>query len=219
MPSAGERSETPRVLLVDDEEPLVSSIAEGLRHIGFEVVWTTSPAEAIEHATAGHFDVAGLDLVMPQMWGLDLCQKLMEVDPGVRCMILTGHDSTHHCRRAFQSGAADFITKPVKLVDLAERIHAVRAPNNKYAAFVDTLRRHGLVPKGQGADEILASLLLDPLGMDLNEFKSQLVRHYLQRAIEHCKGNPKKLAELCGCSLATVYRMLDQQSLRLGDVN
>ena len=204
------RDSAPRVLIVDDNEDLAIGLSKGLLVEGFEVTWTTDPNESVELVRENDFDVGILDLVMPRIWGIDLSQLLLREDPRLRCIILTAHGTIEHCRKAFKAGVADFITKPISLVDLSERIHSVLKPKGDFFPLLNFLRQHGIVPPGANVDENIADLLLDPLSLQLKDFKQKTVYHYLKRASEMCNGEPKRIATLTGCSLATVYRLLEQ---------
>jgi len=211
--SMDEQRRTLSVILVDDDEDLVKGLAAGLVREGFEATWTTDPSVAMEEVATKHFDVAVLDLVMPRMWGLNQCQALTNLAPGLRCIILTGHGSVEHCRKSFHAGSVDFLTKPVSIVKLSECIISARSSGGQFTAFIDSLKRYGIMPRGARVDDEVVNLLLEPLQHDIEEFKSRTLRLYLQRALECSNDNPKRMAEMTGCSLATVYRLLGKHRL------
>ena len=80
-----------RVLLVDDEEKLLHSIAQRMKVLGFEPLMATSGMAAIEIAMQDSIDLAIVDLQMPDMNGLVTITKLKEIKPGLKTMLLTGH--------------------------------------------------------------------------------------------------------------------------------
>ncbi len=84
-------AETKRVLLVDDEEKLLKSIAQRLTVLGFIPHTATSGLQAIDIATNNPIDLAIVDLQMPDMNGLVTITKLKEVKPGLKTVLLTGH--------------------------------------------------------------------------------------------------------------------------------
>ena len=80
-----------RVLLVDDEEKLLQSIAQRMKVLGFEPLMATSGLAAIEIAMQNSIDLAIVDLQMPDMNGLVTITKLKEIRPSLKTMLLTGH--------------------------------------------------------------------------------------------------------------------------------
>jgi len=84
-------AETRRVLLVDDEEKLLQSIAQRLTVLGFIPHTATSGMQAIDIATKHPIDLAIVDLQMPDMNGLVTITKLKELKPGLKTVLLTGH--------------------------------------------------------------------------------------------------------------------------------
>ena len=82
-----------RVLLVDDEEKLLQSIAQRMTMIGFVPLTATSGMAAIDIAMKNSVDLAIVDLQMPDMNGLVTITKLKEIRPSLKTMLLTGHGS------------------------------------------------------------------------------------------------------------------------------
>ncbi|MFO7715119.1 sigma-54-dependent transcriptional regulator [Desulfosarcina sp.] len=85
------RLQAKRVLLVDDEEKLLHSIAQRLKVLGFDPITATNGTAAIEIATKNKIDMAIVDLQMPDMNGLVTITKLKEIKPGLKTVLLTGH--------------------------------------------------------------------------------------------------------------------------------
>jgi DNA-binding NtrC family response regulator len=80
-----------RVLLVDDEEKLLQSIAQRMKVIGFEPFTATNGMAAIDIAMKNFIDLAIVDLQMPDMDGLVTITKLKEIHPDLKTVLLTGH--------------------------------------------------------------------------------------------------------------------------------
>ena len=83
----------PKVLLVDDEEKFLNSMAERLKLLGFDPIKATGGLEALELAKNNRLDLAIVDLKMPDMDGLVTIAKLKEIHPDLRSVLLTGHGS------------------------------------------------------------------------------------------------------------------------------
>jgi DNA-binding response OmpR family regulator len=112
-----------RILLVDDEEELVSALAERLAIRGFEADFALTGRQALALARKSPFDIAILDVKMPGVSGLALMRKLQEIRPETRYIFLTGHGSENDYRECAEAGVCSYIMKPVRIEDLIARIH------------------------------------------------------------------------------------------------
>lgn len=112
-----------RVLLVDDEKELVSTLAERLTMRGIEVEWASTPEEALEKVRAGAYDLAVLDVKMPRMSGIAL-KKAMEVErPNMHFIFMTGHGSEADFQRGTaEAGTEFYLVKPVKIETLMDKM-------------------------------------------------------------------------------------------------
>ena len=114
-----------RILLVDDEDDLREALSEQLVMTeDFDVFEAATGAEAMEKVKAGHFDLAILDVGLPDTDGRELCRRMRK--QGVKCPIvmLTGHDSDADTILGLDAGANDYVTKPFKFPVLLARIRA-----------------------------------------------------------------------------------------------
>lgn len=114
-----------RVLLVDDEEEFVRSVAKVLGRRGFEVGVALSGEDGLDRLASSRFDVAVMDLRMPGMDGLETLALARRRHPDLRVIILTGHGTAALGIEGMRLGAADFLTKPVDPDTLALAIQAV----------------------------------------------------------------------------------------------
>ncbi len=80
----------PRVLLVDDEERILSALSRSLRKEGYDLVTARTPREAIEHLETGHFDAVLSDHKMPGMTGIELLGRVSRLQPHAVRMLVTG---------------------------------------------------------------------------------------------------------------------------------
>jgi DNA-binding NtrC family response regulator len=106
---------TNTVLLVDDDEDLLSTLVVGLKGRGFDVTPTRSPTDALAMLNDSSFDAVLCDLTMPQMDGIELCRRVVEMQPGTPVIVLTGFGSYDTAVAAIRAGAYDFLAKPAKL--------------------------------------------------------------------------------------------------------
>ncbi len=110
------------VLLVDDEEELVTTLAERLGFRGIHAQWATTAEQALELVQAQDFDIAVLDVKMPRVSGIELMGLLKEQVPDLRFIFLTGHGSEADFRQGYESGARFYLMKPLQLEALVEKL-------------------------------------------------------------------------------------------------
>ena len=103
-----------RLLIVDDEEDMLTGLQRTIeRNIpGLEVVTSTSPGEAMRLMASQSFDLALLDVMMPEMNGIALLERLRAMDPELTVVMMTAFASIDLAVDAIRKGAYDFITKP-----------------------------------------------------------------------------------------------------------
>ena len=111
-----------RVLLVDDEAELIQYMAKRLSRKGLDVEAVTSGKEAIALAAEQRFDVAVLDLKMPEMDGIEVLQVLHEVQPFLQAVMLTGHGSIDSALESGRHNAFRFLVKPHEMEKLLQTI-------------------------------------------------------------------------------------------------
>jgi DNA-binding response OmpR family regulator len=117
-----------KVLLVDDEEQMVSTLAERLSLRGFEVSWAITGLDALAQVEIDTFNVAVLDVKMPSMSGLELKNKLQAKCPAMKFIFLTGHGS----KADFESAALDigkeyYLVKPLNIDILVQKLRKITA--------------------------------------------------------------------------------------------
>jgi DNA-binding NtrC family response regulator len=116
-----------RVLLIDDEEELVSTLAERLKLRGIAVEGVTSGADAFGHFQEKKFDVVVLDMKMPGIGGLEVMRRIRKEQPGVKFVLMTGRGSLEEGEEGMKEGASAYLLKPINIEDLIEKMmEAVR---------------------------------------------------------------------------------------------
>ena len=116
-----------QILVVDDEEMNRELMEATLAHEGYQVALASDGWTALAQATASPPDVILLDLLLPGMHGIEVCQRLKQhpaLAP-VPIIIVTAVGQTLPKEAALASGADDFVTKPIDLIDLRTRIAAI----------------------------------------------------------------------------------------------
>ncbi len=104
-----------RVLIVDDEEELVSALEERLNLRGFEAAGVTKGADALVYLDNTPCDVVLLDVKMPEIGGLEIIKRIKEKKPGLEVILLTGHGSAQDVEKGMELGAFDYLMKPVDI--------------------------------------------------------------------------------------------------------
>jgi DNA-binding response OmpR family regulator len=113
-----------RVLIVDDEEDLVTALVERLNLRGFEARGVTTGAEALAYLADAPCDVVVLDVKMPALGGLEVFRRIREQWPTLQVVLLTGLGSAQDAERGMQLGAFDYLMKPVKIDHLVRVVQA-----------------------------------------------------------------------------------------------
>ncbi|MCX7994895.1 MAG: sigma-54 dependent transcriptional regulator [candidate division WOR-3 bacterium] len=114
------------ILVCDDEESQRELLAGFLKNLGYTVTTASSGKEAIEKNRTTGFDLAILDLKMPEIDGIETMARMKAIDPQTYFIILTGFGTIESAVQAIKSGAYDYLSKPVdlgKLEMLIKRIH------------------------------------------------------------------------------------------------
>ncbi len=118
---------TERILLVDDEDPIVRMEKQMLERLGYDVTERTSSIEALEafRATPDKFDLVITDTTMPNMTGIQLSQKLLEIRPDIPIIICTGFSTKIDDEKAKAAGIRGYVMKPVIMSEIAKKIREV----------------------------------------------------------------------------------------------
>ena len=111
-----------KVLIVDDDKAFLAILSERMQNRGMEVSTAESAAEALQLLEKESFDAVLLDLMMPEMGGIEALQIMRKKQPEIQVIFLTGHPSVSKGVEAMKLGAMDFIPKPVDMNELTEKI-------------------------------------------------------------------------------------------------
>ena len=119
----------PQVLMVEDDEALRESLSEHLSYSGFKMVAVATGSEALEQVRTHRFDLILLDVRLPDADGRDLCRRILEFGRSPPIIMLTAADSSADIVRGFDSGAYDYVVKPVSPPALVARMRGAPAPS------------------------------------------------------------------------------------------
>jgi DNA-binding response OmpR family regulator len=140
----------PRILLVDDEQPIQTLLSFPLQRDGYEVVQASDGREALTRFSEQAFDLVVLDVMMPRMDGLEVCRRL-RARSSVPIIMLTAKSEEIDKVLGLELGADDYITKPFSMREFRSRVKAA-------------LRRSGMAQADEDAERPLESngLRIDP---------------------------------------------------------
>lgn len=111
-----------RILLVDDEIVFVETLAKRLNKRGFDVSYVTGAKEALSRIKNEPYDVAVVDVRMPEMDGITLLGEIKQVQPLVEVLLLTGYASVQSGIEGMKKGAFDYLMKPTDMDELVKKI-------------------------------------------------------------------------------------------------
>ena len=114
-----------RVVAIDDDEQHLKFIATALSRENAAVSTSVNPREGLELIRKEHPHLVLSDLMMPGMSGIELLEHVLEFDPGAEIVLLTGQYTTESAVEAIQKGAADYLTKPVDMERLQQRVESL----------------------------------------------------------------------------------------------
>jgi len=166
------------VLVVDDEAVLAEMVSMALRYEGWNIATAGDGSSAIASARAQRPDVVVLDVMLPDMSGLDVLHKLREESPQLPVLLLTAKDAVEDRIAGLTAGGDDYVTKPFSIEEVVLRLRAL-------------LRRTGVTTVDSGAQLIVGDLVLDedshevtragePISLTSTEF--ELLRFMMRNA-------------------------------------
>ena len=136
-----------KILVVDDEKTLVKGIKFNLENEGYQVECAYDGAAAVELARNNKFDMMILDVMMPEVDGLEACMRIREFS-NVPIIMLTAKSEDADKLMGFECGADDYLTKPFNILELKARVRAL-------------LRRAAGVQRSQGSVLTVGDLSLN----------------------------------------------------------
>lgn len=164
----------PRILLVDDEPAIAATVLYALRAEGFEAEHCLTGGEALREAQRRAYDLAVLDVGLPDIGGFALCRELRR-ERDLPVIFLTAHDAEADRILGLEIGADDYVTKPFSPRELVARVRVVlrrgRAPATAPAA-AETAFRHD--PEGK-------RIRYRGQALDLTRYEYGLLAALLQR--------------------------------------
>ena len=174
------------ILLVEDEEKLARMVELELKYEGYAVTKAFDGRTGLDQALSGAFDLVLLDIMLPQLSGMEVLRRLRREKPALPVIMVTARDSVMDKVAGLDSGADDYITKPFAIEELLARIRTA-------------LRKRG------GSGEEAHLLTAGPLSMDVERYEVSVKGQPVSLT--------KKEFDLLRCLLENKGRVLSRESL------
>lgn len=113
-----------KLLVIEDDAGMVASLRRGL-HEAYLIEAVATGREGLHEAEVGGYDAIVLDLMLPDMLGVTVCQRLRQRDIATPILILTGRDAVRDKVLVLDAGADDYVTKPFSLEELRVRLRVL----------------------------------------------------------------------------------------------
>jgi DNA-binding response OmpR family regulator len=127
-----------RILVIEDYEPLRRSIMRGLREAGYAVDCAADGEEGLSYLQSSVYDVIVLDLMLPEIDGLTLLERLRAGESTSRVLVLTAKDGIDDRVRGLDMGADDYLVKPFAFEELMARVRALQ--RRRYSQTSPTIK-------------------------------------------------------------------------------
>ncbi|MEX5633530.1 response regulator transcription factor [Parafrankia sp. FMc2] len=152
---------SPRILVVDDENTLSELLSMALRYEGWEVRTAPDGREALQVARGFRPDAVVLDMMLPDMDGLDVLRRLRAERPDVPVLFLTARDAVEDRVAGLTAGGDDYVTKPFSLEELVarlrgllRRLHRATAPEEAVLVVGDLVMNEDSREVTRGGHEV-----------------------------------------------------------------
>jgi two-component system alkaline phosphatase synthesis response regulator PhoP len=119
------KNSIPRILLVEDEKGIREALKMNLELEGYEVVTATNGTDALKRFNDQRFNLVMLDIMMPEMSGIEVCEQIRLENRDVPIVFLTAKDSRNDVVEGLRKGADDYIVKPFNLEEMLLRVKAL----------------------------------------------------------------------------------------------
>ncbi len=123
-----------KILIVEDEKKVSALIQQSLQEVGFHVEISENPINAKDLILKNHFDLVILDVMLPDMSGLELARDLRSLGHKGFILMLTALSTTKDKIQGFDAGADDYLIKPFEFEELLARVRALVRRSNEHEA-------------------------------------------------------------------------------------
>ena len=210
------RRPRPLILAVDDEPANLALLTKLLRSCGYDVLESMDGEAALAAIVEHRPDLVCLDVMMPGLDGIQVCQRLRS-DPqnaGLAVLMLTALDRPDDIKHGLEAGANDFLSKPFNAVELSARIRSLLRTKALYDRLADLLGRYA-------SDTVAAEVLRNPFAAELGGERCQVsilfvdIRGYVSLTERH---TPEQALDLLNRYLAIVTDAVESHGGTVADL-
>ena len=191
-----------KILIVEDDDKIARVIQLELEYEGYEVAIAYTGKEAMEKYGAESFDMILLDVMIPELNGLEVLRRVRQKDDEIRIIMLTARDAVMDKVSGLDSGANDYVTKPFEIEELLARIRAQlkqRSLSNN-ADFQEMKYRHlKILPMAR-------EVYIDDELIYLTQREYDLLHFLVEHKTRHYHGS--RSSRRCGVMTIMVIRIL-----------
>lgn len=130
---------TNSILIIEDEEHIARVLQLEFQHEGYQVELASNGKEGAERALSKYWSLILLDVMLPEMDGLEVLRRIRRENDTVPVILLTARDTTPDIVRGFDQGANDHVTKPFVMEELLARVRNLIQWTNRQKAAEDVL--------------------------------------------------------------------------------
>ncbi|MBB6021342.1 two-component system response regulator MprA [Paenibacillus sp. JGP012] len=164
------------ILIVDDDEKIVSMLRRGLAFEGYDVQTASNGAEGLSKLMDKEPDIVVLDVMMPQIDGFEVCRRLREAGSTVPVLMLTAKDEIQSRVTGLDTGADDYLVKPFALEELLARVRALL----RRKADISSVADNRLVYEDIILDNDSREVLRDGKRLELTAKEFELLHLFMQ---------------------------------------
>jgi DNA-binding NtrC family response regulator len=176
-----------KLLVIDDDPALLEILQEYLEQPELEILTAVGGRQGLEIFDARHPEIVLLDLVMPDIDGMEILEQIISIDPATEVLLMSGHYTTQHAVTAVRNGAADCLAKPLNYQALQSRITDLIADHRR-RRFVGQLDKTLME-----AFQLEAIVGRSPSIMQLFDTLRRIAPHYKTALITGATGTGKEL--------------------------
>jgi DNA-binding NtrC family response regulator len=173
------------LLVIDDDPGSLELLANAMAQPGLEILTASGARKGLDLFSKRRPPIVLSDLVMPEMSGMDVLERIMETDPATNVIVMTAHDSAESAVEAIRKGASDYLHKPVRIGPLRERIGKMVEQARE--------RQHAPRQEGGGGPEFGGMVGRSPRVLEMFSRIRRLAAHYRSLLLTGETGTGKDL--------------------------
>jgi DNA-binding response OmpR family regulator len=164
-----------RVLIVEDDASMAIALRDGFEFEGYNVTVAKDGPTGFRLATEKDLDIIILDVMLPQMSGLDVCKKLRNAGNSIPIILLTARGQEIDKVLGLKTGADDYVTKPFSFMELVARVEALLRRTSKHIANLEQYQFGDIILNFKKNEATLGEEMLD---LSPREFK--ILKYFIE---------------------------------------